>query len=87
MPELAKRIADSCGVNRGIRTMRRMVSRAGLSYKKAFGNVAYTHKPEDVLRFCRDYEHADASGSDLICIDEAGFYVGDHSRRGYATAR
>ncbi len=35
---------------------------------------------EEVLRFCSEYLDA----RDVVCIDEVGFYVGDHGKYGYS---
>ena len=86
--EVARRVAETCGLHRSVRTVRRMVKRAGFTYKKAFNTVSRSHAAEDVLRFCHEYtaslQSSKPDTGELISIDEAGFYIGDHPRRGYA---
>jgi transposase len=52
-----------------------------MTRKKAYRVVDAKHTVESVRPFC--HKHLEA-GERLICIDEAGFHVGDHGRRGYA---
>jgi len=61
--------------------MSRYVERMGWRYKKAFRAVVPDHQRADVEEFCRSYQ---AAGPDILCIDEAGFYIGEIPRRGYA---
>jgi hypothetical protein len=42
--------------------------------------VDHKHSVDDVLRFCNQYLDA----PDVVCIDEVGFYVGDHGKYGYS---
>lgn len=56
---------------------------AGISLKSVSRQVNYAHDPASVKDFCNSYIQAERSGV-LISIDEAGFYVGDHRRRGWA---
>lgn len=61
-------------------TSKRYIHQAGFSSKKAFRVSSKVHPPGQVLSFCNDYLKA----TNLVCIDEAGFYLGDHKHRGYA---
>lgn len=62
-------------------TTKRYIHQAGFSNKKAFRISSRSHDPNDVLSFCGDYLKASPK---IVCIDEAGFYIGDNRRRGYA---
>lgn len=75
-------IAKQCKLTPSIRTTGRWVARAGYTFKKAFTTVAVTPNPPTVLSFCSAV--AKVPSSDVVWIDEAGFYVGDHASRGYA---
>ena len=79
---VCKEIAQCCKVRYSTRKVSRIVSKLGYTKKKAFNVIDYTPPPERVLDFCNTY--LGFQDNDLICIDEAGFYVGDHGRRGYA---
>ena len=39
------------------------------------------HDPQKIVGFCERFQLA---ANDIVCIDEAGFYVGDRPRKGYA---
>ena len=78
--QLVEHIRAKCGLSVSRSTTNRVVQRSGFTYKKAFRAVFPTPDPAAAAAFCSRYK---ASG-DIICIDEAGFYVGDHPRRGYA---
>jgi transposase len=62
-------------------TANRMTRRAGFTYKKAFKAVVPRHDAKTVDDFCRGFK---SSKDNVVCIDEAGFYIGDHPRRGYS---
>ncbi len=42
--------------------------------------VDHQHSAEGILRFCNEYLEA----PNIVCIDEVGFYVGDHGKYGYS---
>lgn len=80
MNQLAGVVQRQCGVNRSSSTMGRYRRACGITRKKAFRVVDAQHDLEKVLGFCRQHV---AIGDELVCIDEAGFYVGEHGRYGY----
>lgn len=80
MTSLTHLIASSCKLNRSVRTTRRFVKASGWTRKKAFRVMDHSHSPDDVMQFCGRYLQAE----NVVCIDEAGFYVGDHCRYGYS---
>ncbi len=82
MADLSLAIQRGCGVKLGRSTVGAYSKRAGFTRKKAFRVVDAVHDPESVSSFCR--RHLDTSPEQLVCIDEAGFHIGDHPRMGYA---
>ena len=81
MTSLADAIQRECGVKMSRSTAGRITRKVGYTRKNARRLVDARHNPEDILSFCRAYQ---AITGDIICIDEAGFYVGEQGRRGYA---
>lgn len=81
MHQLADAIREHCGVSRCRTSIGQYCRKAGFTLKKAFRTVSGRPNAEQLRTFCT--EHA-ATGSDLICLDEACFHVGDVPRRGYA---
>jgi transposase len=82
MDELSTVVKDKCGVQRSRSTMSVYRRRAGFTRKRAFRVVDAVHDHARVSSFCE--QHLRTSNADLVCIDEAGFYVGDHHRMGYS---
>ena len=78
---IAARIATECNIKRSGRTLGRYLKHGGWTHKKSWNMVDYKHNNTDIKRFCEQYL---ASSDTLICVDEAGFYVGDHPRKGWA---
>jgi transposase len=78
--DVAAHVADSCNVRMSPSTACRYIKRCGFSKKKAFRMVDHKHSLDSVTDFCNNYMKAD----NIVCIDEAGFYVGDHGRSGYS---
>jgi transposase len=62
--------------------MGRHVKSIGWTMKNASRVVDYNHDNQNVKSFCESYNQA--VNGNLICIDEAGFYIGDHQRRGWS---
>ena len=58
--------------------MSRYIKQCRFSRKKAYRKVDYSHSVDSVLKFCNEYLEA----RDVVCIDEVGFYVGDHGQYG-----
>jgi len=71
--ELVGIICKSCNVGLSISTASRYMKQCGFSRKKAFSTVLYRHSKENVEIFCDKYRET----SEVVCIDEAGFYAGD----------
>ena len=79
---LVHTIQSTCKVRVSPSTASRYIKQAGFSRKKAFHVIDHEHTPEDVLRFCEGFQGSDLS--DIVSIDEAGFYVGDSPKYGYS---
>jgi transposase len=82
----AMQIADTLkreyNLTRSRQSASRYIQRMGFTLKKSYKTVDYPHNPVDVQNFCDRFQTA--YNSELICIDETGFYVGDTFKRGYA---
>jgi transposase len=83
MAQLAALLRDKCNVTLSERTIGRYSKEAGFTYKKATAVVHHKHDNNQVKSFCEQFISAYNAGV-LYCIDEAGFYVGDHPRKGWA---
>ena len=81
MNSISRCLKERCNMTRSRYTVSRFARRIGWRRKKAFRTVDCTHDPNDLRQFCTSYKAV--AGDDLICIDEAGFHVGDHKRYGY----
>ena len=84
MDELANKIAIDCNIKRSRRTVNRYVKSEGNSFKTAFRMVNVDHKNEVVKQFCQRYIKA-CDDDSIISIDETGFYLGDHRKKGWTT--
>lgn len=81
MAELAQILHQECGVKRSGRTVARYVRRLGYRRKKAYRTVRRNDgHGAQVDRFCSEYPD---DCSNIVSIDETGFYIGDMNRRGY----
>lgn len=78
---IADSCAKECGLVRTKRTMGRYVKQEGWTNKKACRIIDCKHDNDHVKAFCDQFNLA---SDGPICIDEAGFYVGDHPRRGWS---
>jgi transposase len=78
--DVSRHVASACNARMSRSTASRCIKRCGLSRKKAFRCVDYTHTLPVVQEFCDGYLQSE----DIVCIDEAGLYVGDHCKRGYS---
>jgi len=83
MDDLATLLNQEHKVKLSGRTMNRYVTAEGYTYKKAVTCVNHHHDNNLVASFCKRFEDTYKSNT-LYCIDEAGFYVGDHPRKGRA---
>ena len=77
---VAEYVSRSCDIKRSRSCMSRYIKQCRFSRKKAYRKVDYSHSVDSVLKFCNEYLEA----RDVVCIDEVGFYVGDHGQYGYS---
>lgn len=83
MEELASAVHSACGIRRSRTTIGRYRRQVGFTRKKAFRVVNADPDLDRVSTFCS--QHLQTPLGDVVCIDEAGFYIGDHPRMGYAS--
>jgi len=83
LDSLTKLICKECKLKRSIRTINRHVQKMGYTYKDAYSHIDYTHNNSNIKEFCQGFKMAH-DGHVLISIDEAGFYIGDHRKKGWA---
>ena len=83
MNDLALLLHDQCGLKFSGRTIQRYATEMDYTYKKAVNVIDHDHDNGRVRAFCTRFEEAYNSGQ-LYSIDDAGFYVGDHPRKGRA---
>jgi transposase len=79
---VSKECLKQCNINLSYRSFSRYFKTLGYTLKKAYRNVDYKHDNNNIQKFCKDYNIA--SNENLICIDEAGFYFGDHLQKGWS---
>lgn len=77
-------ISKECNVIKSRRTINRYVAQQNITFKNAFRKVDNVYNNDKVRDFCHSYVHACDSGT-LISIDEAGFYLGDHRKKGWCS--
>ena len=77
---LAHILSSDCNVKVSRVTIGRYIRSLNFSKKKAFRVPDKSHMPEDIIRFCNQYR--DANGN-IVCIDEAAFYIGEQGNSGY----
>ena len=82
--DVQRAVTRVCGGRRSVRTVGRAVAKSGYTFKKAYRFVASPASAEDVVAFCTSLAPASQPMSDVVWVDEAGFYIGDHASRGYA---
>lgn len=81
--DLCNIVAKECSVKKySVNTMARWMDELKYSRKKVHRGVHYDVPSDIVNAFCSKYKSL--SDKDIICIDEAGFYVGDRCRYGYS---
>lgn len=78
--ELAGFLCKNFNMTLSTSTASRYLKQCHFSRKKAFPTILYKHSKENVEQFCENY----MSSPNIVCIDEAGFYVGDHCKYGYS---
>ena len=78
--DVSRHIANTCNIRVSRSTVSRNIRKCGFTHKKAFRNVDYTHTIPVVQGFCDGYLQSDQ----IVCIDEAGLYIGDHCKKGYS---
>jgi transposase len=82
LDQLASHLQRECSVRMSRSSAGRLLHKLRWSKKNVLPIVDVQHAPANVLGFCQQYRSCDAN--DIICIDEAGFYIGDHGRRGWS---
>ena len=83
MQELSSLISSQCQVMRSRRTVNRYTQQQDFTIKTAFRMVNALHNNEKVKDFCERYQSA-CNQKSLISIDECGFYLGDHRKKGWS---
>ena len=78
---IAETLSKRCQLKASRATAGRLLKKEGFTRKRACRIVDKVHDPATVLSFCHSYQ---AAGNDVVCIDEAGFYVGEQGRMGYS---
>ena len=81
MNDLAASLHEQHKIQFTGRTIQRYVSEMDYTYKKAVNVIDHNHDNLQVRAFCSRFEEA-YRNDNLYSIDEAGFYVGDHPRKG-----
>jgi len=82
MSQLAEGVTSLSSVKMSPKTCGRYTRKLGYTRKRAYKTVRHkTDHKSSVDRFCKEYLAVPTS--DLLSIDEAGFYIGDTCRRGY----
>lgn len=82
MNELCAKVRKICNLKSSVRAVGRFARDLGYTRKKVKRTIAHTPPSSIVDSFCTTFASVD--DEDLICVDEAGFYVGDHRRYGYS---
>jgi hypothetical protein len=68
-------VSQRCQLKASRSTAGRLLKKAaGYTRKTACRVVNTVQEPTAVMTFCQQYQ---AAGDDIVCIDEAGFYVGE----------
>jgi hypothetical protein len=78
---IAEALSQRCQLKASRSTAGRLLKKAGYTRKTVCRVVNKVHEPTAVMTFCQQYQ---AAGDDIVCIDEAGFNVGEQGRMGYA---
>ena len=81
MDGLSRVLKERCGLKLARTTVGRYRAACGFAWKKAFRTVVPKHDPQRVRAFCEAHI---GCRENLVCIDGACFYVGDHPKRGYS---
>ena len=83
LSQLCGIVSKQCGLRRSsVNTASKWLKDLDFSRKKVYNTVSYSAPETLATNFCSKYSSID--DSDIVCIDEAGFYVGDHGRYGYS---
>lgn len=81
LAELAQHLKKTAGIQKSPRTVCRYLKQLRFSRKKAYRTIRHREHAANVTKFCQSYP---VTSDGVICIDEAGFHVGDSGRRGYS---
>jgi transposase len=80
MESLSKICSKECGITRSRRTISRYAKRLQWTMKNVSRKVNYNYDNANIKAFCNSINTI--GDGDAIFIDEAGFYVGDHPKKG-----
>ena len=83
MDKLSSIISKSCNVKKSRRTINRYVQQQKFSLKKACRMVDIVHNKDAVKTLCQSFIDGNQENN-IISIDECGFYIGDHRRKGWS---
>lgn len=76
-------VSKKCGVRRSsVNTASKWLKELEFSRKKVYNTISYSAPDSVAQTFTQHY--SGLSDADIVCIDEAGFHVGDHGRYGYS---
>ncbi len=84
MKQVCEAITRHCqGVSQSsVNNVGRWVKSLGFTRKKVYSTIEYSPSKEVTDSFCNAYKKL--TDDQIICIDEAGFYVGSHGRLGWS---
>ena len=75
-------VSKECNIYRSTSTAHSWIKQMKYSRKKVYATIDHTPSDSISSSFCSIY--STLSNDNIICIDEAGFYVGEHARYGYS---
>lgn len=83
MRYISRHLQRECGIRISQSSVCSWMKHLRYSRKKAFRTVHVNHNAEELCKFASNYQHV-REFSDIVCVDETCFYVGDHRRYGYS---
>ena len=83
MAELANTLNSNLDINLSSRTVHRYTRSLNYTFKNMKRVVNYQHDKPSVVQFCTDFQKVFHNNT-IVSLDEAGFYVGDHPKKGWA---
>jgi transposase len=84
--DLSRIISRECNITTSRQTLGRCRHRCGIRRKKVSRVVDVSTDTAHATRvdeFCKEHVQKSDVNHNIVCIDEAGFIVGDHNRYGY----